>query len=104
MSYDQWKTATPYDDEIDYSEYCAKCPKCGCEQYYINGIEEKYANLECQDCGKEYVFMFPAELIPDDGYDFGFEDFILDDMRNPLDNVAYDDIKKDDDYLQLCDY
>jgi len=38
-NYDQWKTASPYDNDIDWAEHGARCPKCGSDQFEVVGSD-----------------------------------------------------------------
>ena len=63
-NYDQWKTASPYDDDIDWAEYGAKCTKCGTDQFEVVGsdADAMELDLECNDCSNKWVFQIPACL------------------------------------------
>jgi len=64
-SYDQWRTESPYDNDIDWVEHGAKCPKCGSNQFEVIGscADLLELDLECSDCMKQWVFEIPDELI-----------------------------------------
>jgi hypothetical protein len=54
MSYDDWKLATPWDDEVSF-KIDFDCYKC---EYYNESVEvvvgrgADEAEAECQDCGE----------------------------------------------------
>lgn len=89
MSYDQWKTATPYDNEPDWSEYGAKCPKCGSKHFEVFGScnECMELDMECSDCGTKFIFNIPKEFQQQE-YDYGYEDF-CDGKNDPLMDDLY---------------
>lgn len=62
-NYDQWKTASPYDDEIDWAEYGIKCPECGTDQFEVVGsdAEAMELDLECNDCSHKWISLIPRE-------------------------------------------
>ena len=62
--YDQWKTASPYDDELDFAEMGCKCPKCGSDEYEWMDTTKEGAELTCAHCGQEYVFTHGATVAP----------------------------------------
>jgi len=64
MTYDQWKTESPYDDEIDWAEYGAKCPACGSDQFEVvsSDADSMELDLECNDCSKAFIFPIPGSL------------------------------------------
>ena len=64
-NYDQWKTASPYDDDIDWAEHGAKCPKCGSDQFEVTGSDGDLMelDLECGDCSNKWVFEIPKNMI-----------------------------------------
>ena len=63
-NYDQWKTATPYDNDIDWAEYGAKCPFCSSDQFEVveSDGDAMELDLECSDCSKKWVFQIPDDL------------------------------------------
>lgn len=71
MSYDQWKTASPYDDDIDWTEYGAKCPKCNSDQFEVVSSDSDCMelDLECNDCSHKFIFVIPAECQSYDQFD-----------------------------------
>ncbi len=58
-SYDQWKTASPYDDQIDWGELGVKCPECECDSPEEQDNDGTHVELWCPDCGKQ--FKYPIE-------------------------------------------
>lgn len=52
-SYDQWKTASPYDDVADLAaDYDVACPVCGGEFFEdLETADWPVVTLECSDCG-----------------------------------------------------
>ena len=51
--YDQWKTASPYDDDIDLEVPCPKCDSDMVEVVDYDKWNETYS-LECEECGNEF--------------------------------------------------
>ena len=64
-NYDQWKTASPYDDEVDWAKYGAKCPKCQSEQFEVWGSDAESFELDClcHDCSFDFIFKIPDNMI-----------------------------------------
>jgi DNA-directed RNA polymerase subunit RPC12/RpoP len=63
-NYDQWKTASPYDDDIDWGEdYGVECPECGGNVF--DGEQSENKNevvLICVDCGCEFTYNIEEEI------------------------------------------
>jgi len=52
--YDQWKTASPHDDQIDWGEAGVECPGCGCDAPEEQGNDGDHVELWCPDCGHKF--------------------------------------------------
>jgi hypothetical protein len=64
LNYDQWKTASPYDDDIDWGEYGAKCPECKSDQFEVvsSDADQLEIDCECNDCSYRFIFPIPECL------------------------------------------
>ena len=70
--YDQWKTASPYDDEFDaIEEYAVKCEKCGSEHLEVVGSDADILELdvECSDCSHTFIFNIPEDIANREEYE-----------------------------------
>lgn len=57
--YDQWKTASPYDDQVDWAEYGIDCPECECDAPEEQDCDGDTVEFWCPDCGHQ--FKIPLE-------------------------------------------
>ena len=55
--HDQWLTATPYDDEPDWSDspWFVVCPECESESFSDEGGDYPILSFQCDDCGHEWT-------------------------------------------------
>lgn len=54
--YDQWKTASPYDDELDWSDMGIVCPKCGIDCVEdLDTTNYPVVDFYCDDCRYEWT-------------------------------------------------
>ena len=68
--YDTWKTASPYDDDIDYAElYDLECTECGYDDPDIDDNMYPVLDCECPHCGYRWTLGLTDEEAPDD-YDY----------------------------------
>ena len=63
-NYDQWKTASPYDDQVDWGDRGVVCPGCECVFIEENGNDGIHVEFWCPDCG--HKFKIPIEQLFDD--------------------------------------
>lgn len=57
MSYDDWKLATPWDDEVSrtVSFQCGECEELNESIEVVVGKRDDYVDVECEECGQVNV-------------------------------------------------
>lgn len=62
MNYDQWKTASPWDDAIDWAELGVACPECDGDPEEQDNDGER-VELWCPDCGHVFYHKYDNEVM-----------------------------------------
>jgi hypothetical protein len=59
--YDQWKTASPYDNDVDWGELGVACV-CGCDAPEQQDDDGEQVELWCPDCGRKWKHRYREHI------------------------------------------